>query len=115
MQTGHIKKFLEMIFGWPSLSLEFALGSRYALLTGVTEFLIATATAGCYGEAMGSPLLPLLDTLSAFLAAFMVALVGMAWPPLAATLALPMMKVPSTTSSPEACRVAPWWFLAMRG
>jgi hypothetical protein len=64
--VGHFKKFLEMIFGRPSLPLEVALDNRYELLTGVTGFLIIITTAGCYGDMMGSPLLPLLATHNAF-------------------------------------------------
>jgi hypothetical protein len=68
--VGHFKKFLEMIFGRLSLPLEVALDSRYKLLTGVTGFLIVITTAGCYGDTMGSLLLPLLATRSAFSATF---------------------------------------------
>jgi hypothetical protein len=55
-----------MIFGKLSLVLEVAFGSCYALLIGVTCFLIVDAIAGYYGDAMGSPLLPRLATLSTF-------------------------------------------------
>jgi hypothetical protein len=70
MRTGRFKKFLEVIFGRPGLSLETAFGSYYELLTGVTGFLIAITVIGHYGNATGSALLSLLATLSAFPGAF---------------------------------------------
>jgi hypothetical protein len=63
VQIGHFKKFLKMIFGRLSLALEVMFSSRYTLLNGVVGFLVATA--GYYGDVMGSPLLSLLATLSA--------------------------------------------------
>jgi hypothetical protein len=68
--AGYFEKFLEMIFGRPSLPLEVTLDSCYELFIGVTGFLIVITTAGCYGDAMGSPLLPLLTTLNAFSGTF---------------------------------------------
>jgi hypothetical protein len=56
--------FVEMIFGCPGLVLVVAFGSHYALLVGVDGSLIVAP--GYYGDKMGSPLLPLLATLSAF-------------------------------------------------
>jgi hypothetical protein len=47
-----------------------------------------------------------LPALVPFLTLLMVALVGVARPPLAAILVLPRTKVAPTSSSPEACRVA---------
>jgi hypothetical protein len=70
MRTSWFEKFLKVTFGWPSLPLEVAFGSRYALLAGVIGFLIATTITGYNGDAMGSPLLPLLTVLSAFLGTF---------------------------------------------
>jgi hypothetical protein len=55
-----------MIFGRSGLALEVAFNSHYALLIGVAGSLIAAAIAGYYGHAIGSPLVPLLATLSAF-------------------------------------------------
>jgi hypothetical protein len=65
MWTGHFKKFLKVIFGRLSLSLEMAFSSRYELLARVTGFLIT----GHYGNEMGSALWSLLAILSAFLGA----------------------------------------------
>jgi hypothetical protein len=70
MWTGHFEKFLEVIFGWPSLPLEVAFGSRHELLTGVADFLIVVAVAGHNRNATGLALLPLLATLSAFPSTF---------------------------------------------
>jgi hypothetical protein len=54
--VGRFEKFLEMIFGRSCLAFEVAFGCHYALLTGVTGFLIATAIAFHYGDATESPL-----------------------------------------------------------
>jgi hypothetical protein len=70
IHIGCFEKFLEMIFGCLSLPLEVVFDSRYELLTGVASFLIAAATAGCYGDMTKSPLLPLLATLNAFSSSF---------------------------------------------
>jgi hypothetical protein len=70
MRTGHFKKFLKVVFGWPSLSLEITFGSRYEPLTGVVGFLTAVVIADHYGDATGSLLLSLLATLSVFHGAF---------------------------------------------
>jgi hypothetical protein len=106
MQASRFKKFLKMIFGWLSLSLEVMLSNCYTLLVRVTGFLVAAAAAGRYGDAMGSSLCSFLPPLTPFLALLTVALVGTVCPPLAATLTLPRTKVARTTSSPKACRVA---------
>jgi hypothetical protein len=66
VRTGRFEKFLEMIFGRPSLALEVTFGSRYTLLTGVTDFLVVNTVVGYYGNMTGSPLLPLLVALSTF-------------------------------------------------
>jgi hypothetical protein len=66
VRIGHFEKFLEMIFGLLSLALEVMLGSHYALLFGVADFLIVDAVAGYYGDVMALSLLPLLATLSTF-------------------------------------------------
>jgi hypothetical protein len=66
VQTGRFEKFLEMIFGQSGLALKIAFGSHYILLIRVAGSLVATAIAGYYGDAMRSPLLPLLAALSAF-------------------------------------------------
>jgi hypothetical protein len=70
MKTGRFKKFLEVVFGQPSLTLEVAFGNRYELLTGVVGSLIAVPFADHYGNTMMSALLPLFATLSAFLGSF---------------------------------------------
>jgi hypothetical protein len=70
MQTSHLKKFLKMIFGRSSLSLDVTLGNHYALLVIVDGFLVTSATAGHRGDMMGSPLLPLLAALKSFSCAF---------------------------------------------
>jgi hypothetical protein len=66
VRTSHFKKFPEMFFGRPGLVLEVALGSHYALLTRVTSSLVTIIVASYYGDTMGSLLLPLLASLSAF-------------------------------------------------
>jgi hypothetical protein len=55
-----------MIFGQPRLVLEVTFGSRYALLSRVTGFLVATAITGYYGDPMRSPLLPFLAACGTF-------------------------------------------------
>jgi hypothetical protein len=70
MLTVHFKKFLKVVFGWASLPLEVVLGSCYEPLTGTLGFLTAFAVAIHYGNKMGSALLPLLATLSAFPSTF---------------------------------------------
>jgi hypothetical protein len=70
MQTGCFKKFLEVVFGRLSLSLEVTLGSRYEPLTGGIGFLTAVIVAGHYGNVMGSVLLLLLAARSTFHGAF---------------------------------------------
>jgi hypothetical protein len=70
MQIGRFKKFLEVVFGRPSLPLEFAFGSRYEPLAGVVGFHTIVAVVGHYGDAMGSTLLTLLASLSTFPGAF---------------------------------------------
>jgi hypothetical protein len=55
-----------MIFGRPRLVIEVMLGSRYALLSRVTGFLIATAITGYYGDPMRSSLLPFLAAYGTF-------------------------------------------------
>jgi hypothetical protein len=62
--TGPFEKFLEIIFGQQSLALGVVFDSRCAVLTRVTDFLIADTVAGYYGDATGLPLLPLLTALS---------------------------------------------------
>jgi hypothetical protein len=66
MQIGHFEKFLEMMFGHPSLLHEITHDSRYKLLTGVVSFVITVAVASCYGDTWGSPLLPLIATINTF-------------------------------------------------
>jgi hypothetical protein len=66
VQAGRFEKLLKMIFWRPSLALDVAFSSRYTLLAGVASSLITAAIAGYYGDAMGSPLLHFLTTLSAF-------------------------------------------------
>jgi hypothetical protein len=70
MQTSRYKKFLEVIFGRLSLSLEMAFDSRYELLAGITSFLIVITIMGHHCNATGSALLSLLATLSTFPGAF---------------------------------------------
>jgi hypothetical protein len=72
MQTGRFKKFLELVFGWPSLPLEVTFGSRCKPLAGVIGLLaiVVVAVASHHGTMMGSALLPLLAALSAFPGAF---------------------------------------------
>jgi hypothetical protein len=70
MRIGHFKKFLKVVFGRPSLSLEITFGSRYEPLTGADGFLTAVVIADHYGDAMGSSLLSLLATPSVFPGAF---------------------------------------------
>jgi hypothetical protein len=70
MQTSRFKKFLEVIFGRLSLSLEMAFDSRYELLAGITGFLIVITIMGHHCNAIGSALLSLLATLSTFPGAF---------------------------------------------
>jgi hypothetical protein len=62
VQTDRFEKFLETIFGWPSLALKVTFSSRDSLLTRVTGFLIAGAIAGYYGD-MGLVLLSYLKML----------------------------------------------------
>jgi hypothetical protein len=66
MQASSFEKFLEMIFGWPSLSLDVALGGHHALLIGVTGLLIAATATGCYSDVMGLLLQHLLVTINTF-------------------------------------------------
>jgi hypothetical protein len=66
VRACHSEKFLEMIFGWSCLALEVAFSCRYALLTRVTDFLIATTIADHYGYVMGLSLWPFLATLGTF-------------------------------------------------
>jgi hypothetical protein len=106
VRTGHFEKFLKMIFGRLSLALEVTFGSCHTLLTGITGFLITDAIAGFYGDATGHHSCPFLPHLAPFLVLLVVALVGIAWPLLAATSVLPRMKAAPIASSPEACQVA---------
>jgi hypothetical protein len=69
MRTGRIKKFLEVVYGRPSLPLEVTFDNRYEPLAGAIGFLTTIVVAGHYGNAMWSVLLPLLATLSTFLGA----------------------------------------------
>jgi hypothetical protein len=64
------KKFLEVVFGWPSLPLEVTFGSHYEPLVGAVSFLTAVVIASRYGNAMESALFPLLATLRVFPNAF---------------------------------------------
>jgi hypothetical protein len=66
MWTSQFKKFLDMIFGRLSLSLEVAFDSCYELVAGVVVFLIAVPITGHHGNVTGPALLSLLPTLSAF-------------------------------------------------
>jgi hypothetical protein len=91
-----------MIFGRPSLALEVAFGSRYALVVGVSGFLVAALIASYYGGVMGSLLLPL----APFLVPLTVALVGVARPSLVVASALPRTNAAPTASSQESCQVA---------
>jgi hypothetical protein len=64
--ADRFKKYLKMIFGWPCLVLEVPFGSCYALLIGVTSFLVTVAVTGYNDDMMGSPLLPFLAAHGAF-------------------------------------------------
>jgi hypothetical protein len=111
MWKSCFKKFLEVIFRRPILSLEMAFDNRYELLAGVTGFLIAITVTSHHGNAMGSTLLSLLATLSAFpggLGGYDQTIIG-------SRSHITRMKAAPTASSPEACRVAPWWFSVVRG
>jgi hypothetical protein len=66
MQTSHFKKFLEVVFGQPSLPLDFMFDSHYELLAGIVGSLITVAIVAHCGDAMGSALLPLLATFITF-------------------------------------------------
>jgi hypothetical protein len=83
METCLFKKFLEVIFGRPCLSLEVVFGSCHKIPAGVTGFLITVAVAGHYDSTMGSALLSLLATLSIFPGTFDGILGGAAQPSLA--------------------------------
>jgi hypothetical protein len=63
IRIGRFKKFLEVVFGQPSLPLEVAFDSRYEPLTRDAGFLTAVVIAGHHGDATGSMLLPLLAIL----------------------------------------------------
>jgi hypothetical protein len=65
-----------MIFGWLSLLLKVMLGSRYALLAAVADFLIAIDIAGYYNNAIGSLLLPLPGTYDSGLGGYGPATIG---------------------------------------
>jgi hypothetical protein len=98
MRIGRFKKFLEVVFGWPSLTLEVTFDSRYELLTGVVSPLIVIVVAGHHGNAVGPVLLPLLATLGAFPSTINGGLGGCG-PTIVGGRSL-------ITSSPEACHVA---------
>jgi hypothetical protein len=54
-------------FGWSRLAHEVMFGVHYAILAGVTGFLIAAAIVSYYDDMMGSPRVPFLAALGAFL------------------------------------------------
>jgi hypothetical protein len=66
VRACHFEKFLEMIFGRLCVVLEVTFSCRYALLTRVTDFLIAATIADHYGYVMGLSLWPFLATLGTF-------------------------------------------------
>jgi hypothetical protein len=105
VQTCHFEKFLQLIFARLSLALEVTFGSYYALLTGVTSFLVIATIAGYYVDAMGSLLLPFFLPLARFLVPLMVALLGVAPLPLDTAPTLASVKAAPTASSPEVCQV----------
>jgi TctA family transporter len=70
MQIGQFEKFHKVVFGQPSLLLQVTFGSHYEPLTRVVGFLTAVAIASHHGDAIGSVLVSLLATHSAFAGAF---------------------------------------------
>jgi hypothetical protein len=70
MWTGRFKKFLEVVFGRPSLPLDVTFGSHYEPLVTAVGFLTAVFVASHYSNAMESALFPLLAALRVFPNAF---------------------------------------------
>jgi hypothetical protein len=64
MQTSRFKKFLEVVFGHPSLPLEITFGCRYIPHTRVIGFFPTLVVVGHCTPVTRSALLPLVAALS---------------------------------------------------